>query len=274
MTLSSPFDTAFLVKATGGTPVGAPRAVRVESDSRLDLEDALFVAIAVPRFDGHDFVRNALEKGAVAALVNPDHLPPESRSGGPLVCVQDPLLSLGSLAAWHRDRFNIRMVAVTGSVGKTTTKDLIAGVLSQQWKTLKSPGNLNTEIGLPLALLELRSEHQAAVVELAIVLEEEGLAGAPADAWLDPASPVDADDPRPQPRPLLRPASGHDAGPPGVQEEARRPVAEKGIEHVFLRWEFARRRFHGGSDKTCELASLLDPPRNSPMNSQDFESLQ
>jgi UDP-N-acetylmuramoyl-tripeptide--D-alanyl-D-alanine ligase len=141
---------------------------RVCTDSRKIEPGDLFVAIPGENFDGHRFVKDSLAKGAVAALANREQLPPDAASAGPLIAVSDPLKSLGDLGAWHRDRFNVRMVAVTGSVGKTTTKDLVAGVLSQQWTTLKSPGNLNNEIGLPLALLDLRAEHQAAVVELAM----------------------------------------------------------------------------------------------------------
>jgi UDP-N-acetylmuramoyl-tripeptide--D-alanyl-D-alanine ligase len=85
-----------------------------------------------------------------------------------LVEVDDPLLALGRLGAWHRARFPVPLVAVTGSVGKTTTKDLTAAVLGACFAVLKSPGNLNAEVGLPLTLLELCSDHRAAVVEMAM----------------------------------------------------------------------------------------------------------
>jgi UDP-N-acetylmuramoyl-tripeptide--D-alanyl-D-alanine ligase len=128
----------------------------------------LFFALSGENFDAHRFVGDALAKGALAAVVakgGMDGVPPVS---GTLLEVDDPLLALGRLGAWHRNRFNIKLVAVTGSVGKTTTKDLIASVLSRQWTTLKNPGNLNAEIGLPLTLLQLGPEHQAAVVEMAM----------------------------------------------------------------------------------------------------------
>jgi UDP-N-acetylmuramoyl-tripeptide--D-alanyl-D-alanine ligase len=138
----------------------------VAIDSRRVKPGDLFVAVTGERVDGHRFVAQALEAGAAAALVAPDRLTAAERSLGPLLLTPDPVEALGRLAAWHRNRFAIPVVAVTGSLGKTTTKDYIAGVLSQQWETLKSPGNLNTEIGLPLALLQLRRTHQAAVMEL------------------------------------------------------------------------------------------------------------
>jgi UDP-N-acetylmuramoyl-tripeptide--D-alanyl-D-alanine ligase len=144
---------------------------RVCTDSRQVGKGDLFVALTGENFDGHQYVADALARGAVGAVVNPERLRGASTGSSapePVIEVPDPLLALGSLGAWHRDRFQVRMVAVTGSVGKTTTKDLIAGVLKQQWTTLKSPGNLNAEIGLPLTLLELRPQHQAAVVELAM----------------------------------------------------------------------------------------------------------
>lgn len=142
---------------------------RVSTDSRDIRPGDLFVALQGERVDGHKFVADALKQGAAAALVAEGRLPAGTAKAGAVLGVPDPLRSLGDLALWHRNRFpNLRMVAVTGSVGKTTTKDLIAGVLGQQWNTLKSPGNHNTEIGLPLALLQLTEQHQAAVMELAM----------------------------------------------------------------------------------------------------------
>jgi UDP-N-acetylmuramoyl-tripeptide--D-alanyl-D-alanine ligase len=140
---------------------------RVCTDSRQVEPGDLFFALLGERFDGHQYASDAIARGAVAAVVDPRRLPARSRAE-PLIEVPDPLLALGSLAAWHRNRFNVRMVAVTGSLGKTTTKDLIHALLSEQWRTLKSPGNLNAEIGLPMTLLDLNEEHEAAVVEMAM----------------------------------------------------------------------------------------------------------
>lgn len=147
---------------------GAGRVVRVCTDSRQVQPGDLFIALTGENFDGHRFVADVLQRGAVAVVVNPQRMEGQRLSAGTLLEVPDPLLALGRLAAWHRNRFRVKMVAVTGSVGKTTTKDLVASVLSRQWNTLKNPGNLNAEIGLPLTLLQLRPEHEAAVVEMAM----------------------------------------------------------------------------------------------------------
>ncbi|HEU4753861.1 MAG TPA: UDP-N-acetylmuramoyl-tripeptide--D-alanyl-D-alanine ligase [Armatimonadota bacterium] len=149
-------------------PAGGDRLVRrVCTDSRKVEPGDLFFALSGENFDGHEFVASAFDRGAVGAVVRKGRIPVKS-APGPLLAVSDPLLALGTLGGWHRSRFPVRVVAVTGSVGKTTTKDLIHAVLSQQWTTLKSPGNLNAEIGLPLTLLELRPHHETAVVELAM----------------------------------------------------------------------------------------------------------
>jgi len=147
---------------------GKGTVARVSTDSRTVQAGDLFFALSGERFDAHQFVADALKKGAVGAVVAGGKAPREAAAAGTLLEVKDPLLALGQLGAWHRNRYNPRVVAVTGSVGKTTTKDLIASVLSRQWTTLKSPGNLNAEIGLPLTLLEIRPEHEAVVVEMAM----------------------------------------------------------------------------------------------------------
>jgi UDP-N-acetylmuramoyl-tripeptide--D-alanyl-D-alanine ligase len=164
--LAYPLDLlARVMEAT--RPAAGDRVVRrVSTDSRKVEAGDLFFALTGENFDGHQFVAGALEKGAVGAVVAKGRAPKGVK--GPVLEVADPLLALGMLGAWHRNRFPVKMVAVTGSVGKTTTKDLIASVLSLRWTTLKSPGNLNAEIGLPLTLLELRAHHQVGVVELAM----------------------------------------------------------------------------------------------------------
>jgi UDP-N-acetylmuramoyl-tripeptide--D-alanyl-D-alanine ligase len=151
-------------------PRGSEESIvrRVTTDSRKIEPGDLFFALSGERFDAHEFVPNALKAGAAAAVVQARRVSKEIAKEGALLEVPDPLKALGDLALWHRNRFSVRVVAVTGSVGKTTTKDLIHGVLSQQWKTLKNPGNLNAEIGLPLTLFELTREHETAVVEMAM----------------------------------------------------------------------------------------------------------
>src|SRR5947209_2431393 len=149
---------------------GDPCVRRVSTDSRTVQPGDLFFALAGERFDGHDFVPQVLEQGAAGAVVRHGRAADSRLSplASRLLEVDDPLTALGELGAWHRNRFSIPVVAVTGSVGKTTTKDMVAAVLRQQWETLKSPGNLNAEIGLPLTLLQLDKKHQAAVVEMAM----------------------------------------------------------------------------------------------------------
>lgn len=166
--LDYPLDLLARVLHARLTGPGEARVARVSTDSRRVQPGDLFFALSGENFDAHRFVGDALAKGALGAVVTAGGMAGQNPVAGPLLEVDDPLLALGRLGAWHRNRFNIRMVAVTGSVGKTTTKDLIHSVLSRQWSTLKSPGNLNAEIGLPLTLLQLGPEHQAAVVEMAM----------------------------------------------------------------------------------------------------------
>jgi UDP-N-acetylmuramoyl-tripeptide--D-alanyl-D-alanine ligase len=127
----------------------------------------LFVAIQGPRHDGHEFVPAALQAGALAAVVAERRLPeyPEPVRGK-LIAVPDTLAALQDLARAVRRAWGRRIAAVTGSVGKTTTKEILAALLGAKFRVLKSEGNLNNEYGLPLALLRLESEDEAAVVEL------------------------------------------------------------------------------------------------------------
>ena len=133
-------------------------------DSRtVDFGD-LFIALPGERFDGHDFVVSALEKGAVAALVQSGRaIPADSRR---LLYVEDTLRALQSLGAAARRLWGKPLLAVTGSAGKTTTKEILAHVLSTRFRVMKSTGNLNNHIGLPLQLLKLEPEHDLAVVEM------------------------------------------------------------------------------------------------------------
>jgi UDP-N-acetylmuramoyl-tripeptide--D-alanyl-D-alanine ligase len=152
--------------ATEGRLVSGPpeRPVSgVSIDSRSLRPGELFVAIAGPRFDGHDFLPEAAERGAVAALVHRD-VPAVPGLG--IVRVADTTGALADLARHVRDAAGVPVVAVTGSVGKTTTKDMAAGLLEARGAVLRSEGNLNNRYGLPLTLLRLRPEHWAAAVEL------------------------------------------------------------------------------------------------------------
>lgn len=133
----------------------------VSTDTRTIKSGALFVALAGPTFDGHDFVAAAAEKGAAAALVS-RQLPVDL----PQVVVADPLAALSAFAREWRRQFKIPVVGVTGSNGKTTTKELIGSILSQLGPTLVTRGNLNNHIGVPLTLLELTRQHRYAVIEM------------------------------------------------------------------------------------------------------------
>ena len=157
--------------ALGVTPPGglAPlaRLAGVSINSRTVVRGELFVAIHGPRHDGHDFVVAALEAGALAAVVGADRVsgyaePQRSR----LFAVPDTLVALQDLARAVRTRWGRRLAAVTGSAGKTTTKEILAALLSARFRVLKSEGNLNNEYGLPLQLLRLEDTDDAAVVEL------------------------------------------------------------------------------------------------------------
>jgi UDP-N-acetylmuramoyl-tripeptide--D-alanyl-D-alanine ligase len=134
-------------------------------DSRTVGPGQLFFAVKGERLDGHDFVEQALEKGAAAAVVRNDQLgryPGETR----LLAVEDTLVALQTLATAVRKLWGKPLVAVTGSAGKTTTKEAIAHVLSTRFRVLKSEGNFNNQFGLPLMLLKLEPEHDVAVIEM------------------------------------------------------------------------------------------------------------
>lgn len=158
-----------LLEAVDGQILGgfdrldAPVA-RVETDSRSIHPGVLFIPLVGERFDGHAYINSALEGGAAGCLTarEQDRFVP----GKFYVKVDDTEKALGRLAAWYRDRFPIPFVGVTGSVGKTTAKDMLAAVLGVKYKVLKTEGNHNNNIGLPLTLLELDSSHEVAVLEM------------------------------------------------------------------------------------------------------------
>jgi len=140
----------------------------VSVDSRTTQPGELFFALPGEKFDGHRFVAAAFGRGAVAAVVDMARLPAGFQPTRPLVAVQDVLAALGDLARRVRKTHHPRVVGITGSVGKTTTKDLTASVLGQKYQVLCNPGNFNNEIGVPLTLLQLQPEHEVLVVEMAM----------------------------------------------------------------------------------------------------------
>lgn len=160
---------AQLLEAVDGRLLGEFNALdtpisRVETDSRSIHPGALFIPLVGDRFDGHAYINSALSSGAAGCLTarqRDDVLP-----GKFYVEVDDTEKALGRLAAWYKNRFSIPFIGVTGSVGKTTAKDMLAAVLGVKYKVLKTEGNHNNNIGLPLTLLELDSSHQMGVLEM------------------------------------------------------------------------------------------------------------
>jgi UDP-N-acetylmuramoyl-tripeptide--D-alanyl-D-alanine ligase len=134
-------------------------------DSRTIRPGALFFAVKGERFDGHDFVAAAIERGAIAAIVRKDELARLS-DRSKLLAVDDPLAALQTLATAVRKLWGKPLIGVTGSAGKTSTKDAIAHVLASRFRVLKSEGNFNNHFGLPLMLLKLEPEHDLAVIEM------------------------------------------------------------------------------------------------------------
>lgn len=147
---------------------GALVACGYAIDSRTVGPGELFFAIRGERFDGHDFVAAAFERGAVAAVVSRARVAslPDAALAHPLLIAEDPLAAMQSLGTHVRRQWGRRIVAITGSAGKTTTKEAISAALAAKFNVFRSQGNLNNHIGLPLQLLRLMPEHEIAVVEM------------------------------------------------------------------------------------------------------------
>jgi UDP-N-acetylmuramoyl-tripeptide--D-alanyl-D-alanine ligase len=151
-----------LAQAVNGTQLGEDALFSgVSIDGRSIKPGDLYVAIKGERFDGHDFIQQASQAGAVGNLVEQTEI-----TNSPSVSVEQTRLALGMLGKYWRQRFDIPVIAITGSNGKTTVKELITAVLTRRYTTLATKGNLNNELGVPLTLLKLKTEHQAAVIEM------------------------------------------------------------------------------------------------------------
>ncbi len=169
-----PWTAQDILQATAGASWGhaAKSAFQgVSIDSRAISEKDLFVAVKGERHDGHYFIDNAISKGVKGVIISRHmrvNLPVDEwvSKGIWVIAVENTIAALGDLARFQRRRAGIPVVAVTGSSGKTTTKELVAAVLNRKFNTLYTKGNLNNEIGLPLTLLRLSRDHQAAVVEM------------------------------------------------------------------------------------------------------------
>ena len=163
------FSDEQVIRATGATRtrIGSRASYSsVSTDTRQLTDGCLFVALKGESFDAHDFLKVAGEGGAAAVLVQRGH---HGASPGPDIAVfevDDTLVALGALAQSHRKRFSIPIGAVTGSNGKTTTKELVASILETRGPALKTAGNLNNEIGVPLTLFNLEPKHVAGIVEM------------------------------------------------------------------------------------------------------------
>jgi UDP-N-acetylmuramoyl-tripeptide--D-alanyl-D-alanine ligase len=165
------------VKVLAGNAPGwlKQRIRRINLDSRSVNPGDLFVAIKGDRYDGHDFVAAAIGRGAVGALVHDGFrverasLKTAGKKYSPFILgARDPLFAYQQLATHHRSRFDIPLVAVTGSNGKTTTKEMVASVMGHRWRILKTEGNLNNRIGVPQTLFRLHGRHEGAVIEMGV----------------------------------------------------------------------------------------------------------
>ncbi len=164
------FTIGEIIKAASARVVRQGRCAAVRSvsiDSRTTPRASVFIAVIGTRCDGHAFIKDAVARGAVCVIVQKSHPFNASACAGAWVLeVPDTTKALGDLARFHRSRFNIPVIAVTGSNGKTTTKEMLATLLRGSYTVLKTAGTQNNHIGVPLTLLKLRPSHQAAVLEL------------------------------------------------------------------------------------------------------------
>ena len=163
------FTPADILEAASAEVLAMPSASvfpSLSTDSRSPSPGALFVALQGERFDAHAFLAEAAARGAAGAVVRRGAGLPALPPGFGLFAVGDTLRALGALARFHRRRFRLPLGAVGGSNGKTTTKEMVGSILSVVGPALKTEGNLNNEVGLPLTLLRLTAGHRAAVVEL------------------------------------------------------------------------------------------------------------
>lgn len=150
-----------IASAVGGTANGEAEISGICIDSRLCEEGLLYIAIHGENFDGHNFTASALENGATAAMIHHD-----VDCEGLFIRVDDTREAFLRLANWFRSTFDIPVVGLTGSVGKTTTKEMTWAVLSEKYNTIKTEGNLNNDIGLPRTLMRFEEDTQAAVIEM------------------------------------------------------------------------------------------------------------
>lgn len=155
------FSTEEIAEATGGKASGHAEVTSAVIDNREATPGSLFIAIRGERLDGHQFIPKAVEAGASAVMCSR-----ETECGVPTILVPDTTQAFLDLARYYRKEFHIPVVGLTGSVGKTTTKEMIWYVLNAKYRAHKTYLNWNNEIGLPKVLLGLEPEHTAAVIEM------------------------------------------------------------------------------------------------------------
>lgn len=158
-----------ITKACGGIYIGDEnlldnKITGVEKDSRLVEEGYLYLPFVGANVDGHDFIPQVFEKGALCTLSEKDLENP----AGPYIKVQSVGQALKDIAEFYRQQLNCKIIGITGSVGKTSTKEIIASVLEEKFNVLKTEGNYNNEIGMPLTILKIRDYHEIAVIEMGI----------------------------------------------------------------------------------------------------------
>ncbi len=155
-----------IAESTGGKIIFGNKNDKIESimtDSRKADRSSLFIPFKGERADGHEFIGKAFENGACAALTEKEIGAVDGKSA---ILVENTQLALGMIAKYYKKKFRVKTVAVTGSVGKTTTKDMLYAVMNMQYCTLKTEGNYNNEIGLPLTVMKLNGAHEAVVLEM------------------------------------------------------------------------------------------------------------
>jgi UDP-N-acetylmuramoyl-tripeptide--D-alanyl-D-alanine ligase len=167
--MTAQFESDEVISATGARCVRRGRAVRFQGvclDTRKPQAGALFVALRGERFDAHAFLSDAVKSGAVGVVVERAAAVGGFDAPVWIFEVENTLRALSGLALWHRRRFHLPIGAVTGSNGKTSTKELVASILATRGSHLKTAGNLNNEVGVPLTLFGLSARHQSAVIEM------------------------------------------------------------------------------------------------------------
>jgi UDP-N-acetylmuramoyl-tripeptide--D-alanyl-D-alanine ligase len=160
------FNIDEMAKVCGGKVISGDRSLEcngISIDTRKILRGELYVAIKGAHFDGHDFIADAVERGAVAIVAATGDF---SKDGVAVIRVSDTERALGDIAAWWRSRFDIPRIAITGSNGKSTTKEMVSAVVSVLGGVLKTEGNFNNTIGLPLTIFRMNETHDVAVLEM------------------------------------------------------------------------------------------------------------